>query len=349
MAQPDLIISKTKTFGLVYFPSTKKGYTRIEKKGEFAYLDLDGKLIKDKKTLQRISALVIPPAWTKVWICPIASGHLQATGVDVKGRKQYRYHSKWSKVRNETKFNQLFYFGKNLNKLRTQLKKDLKRKYLDKNKVIALALTIMEETLIRVGNTTYEKEYGSYGLTTLKNKHIRFRQNHAFFKFKGKKGVQQLAEIKGKSLVNLLKKVKELPGHHVFQFYNEDQELQQLDSSDINDYLKTYMKGDFTCKDFRTWAGCISAIHCMMQNEFLEENSKSAMQTQVVAIIDEVASRLGNTRAVCKKYYIHPKLLTHFESGNLDDIIRVSNKKTFSKADLEKAFLNFLKKELKGN
>jgi len=333
-------------FDLLYSATSQKGYSRIKENGKFIYLDTRGKPIDSEKILERIAKLVLPPAWESVWICTKANGHLQATGIDAKGRKQYRYHPNWEKIRNETKFNQLYYFGKNLGKLRKQLKKDLRRKSLDKEKVIALALSIMEITFLRVGNTAYEKEYGSHGLTTLKNKHVRFLQGHAFFKFKGKKGVQQLVEMKSVALANLLKKVKELPGQEVFQYYGEDKSLQALDSSDVNNYLKKYMEGNFTCKDFRTWAGCIAAIECMLQNRVEEEITKTGLQKNLVAIIDQVAGRLGNTRAVCRKYYIHPQLLKKFEEGKLEEVLAISKTKSVNPEVIEKALLYFLKKEL---
>lgn len=333
-------------YELIHTSTDQKGYARIKKKDKFIFLDTKGQEIQSEKTLKRIAALVLPPAWTDVWICSKSNGHLQATGIDDRGRKQYRYHKKWEEIRNETKFNQLYYFGKKLGKLRTQLSKDLRKRTLNKEKVTALALSIMEVTLLRVGNASYEKEYGSHGLTTLKNRHIKFEKGQAFFKFKGKKGVKHNVEMKGPSLVRLLKKVKELPGQEVFQYYDEHKELNSLDSSDINAYLKEHMEGNFTCKDFRTWAGCVSAIECMLQNTCDEDVTKTEMKKTTISVIDFVAGKLGNTRTVCKKYYIHPQLLSSFEHGELSSIIPISKSKTINSQSIEKAFLSFLKKEI---
>jgi DNA topoisomerase-1 len=337
--------SVTESQSLIYVQPYAAGYRRQSRNGKFIYLDQQDKTIKDKKTLQRIASLVIPPAWQDVWICASARGHLQVTGIDARGRKQYRYHPKWQKVRNETKFDRLYYFGKRLGKLRRQIKKDLRRKSMDKVKISALAISIMEQTLIRVGNAGYEKEYGSHGLTTLKNSHVHFKQGYALFKFKGKKNVQQLSELKGKALVNLLKKVKALPGQELFQYYDDEQQLHSLNSSDINEYLHEQMGEAFTCKDFRSWAGCIAAIKCMLPKQ--EEGlSKTALQKALPEVIDAVARKLGNTRAVCRKYYIHPRLLQYFEEGKLQEALPglCSGCK---QEEVEKALLAFLKKQVR--
>lgn len=322
---------------LIYISPGTKGYRRIKKKGKFIYSDQNGKTISAPAVISRINELVIPPAWKDVWICPSGKGHIQATGIDVKGRKQYLYHNLWKKLRNETKFDRLYFFGKKLGKLRKQLKKDLRRKNLDKEKVTALALSIMEATFIRSGNSTYEKENGSYGLTTLKNRHVRFSEKEAFFKFTGKKGVQSRIELKAKPLVGLLRKVKELPGQEIFQYYDKDQNLNSLNSADINHYLTEYMDESFTSKDFRTWAGCVCAIEYMLK-EHPDANTKNA---NIIALIDRVAERLGNTRAVCRKYYIHPQLLDHYEKGTLDQVL------SHEQADPEKILRSFLKDQLR--
>lgn len=335
-------------YDLIYSSTDQKGYSRKRKGDDFVYFDTFGKPITSERTLKRIEALVLPPAWEDVWICSKANGHLQAVGVDDKGRKQYMYHEKWVKLRNETKFNQLYFFGKKLKRLRRQLKKHLRKRKLTKDKVTALALSVMEVTLLRVGNVSYEKEYGSYGLTTLKNRHVKFEKGHAFFKFKGKKGVEQRVEMHGKRLVNQLKKVKELPGQEVFQYYDDDGNLHSLDSSDINEYLQKHMKGDFTAKDFRTWAGCITAISCMAQAPADVFKTKTGTHKALVAIIDEVADKLGNTRAVCKKYYIHPGLVDSFEKGEFSKLFEIGEEHVGNTEVIEKAFLKFLKKKRKG-
>lgn len=333
------IIQSLRKNKLVYVTSDAKGFTRREKNGKFIYLDLAGKEIRSEEILHRIRALVIPPAWTDVWICPKENGHIQVTGLDAKGRKQYRYHADWQKFRNETKFDKLYQFGKKLNNLRKQIQKDLHRKNIDKQKVIALALSVMENTFIRVGNAAYEKENGSYGLTTLKNRHIRFDHGIAIFKFVGKKGVKRMVQMRQRSLTNLLKKLKDLPGQEIFQYYDADKNLHSLNSADINHYLKEHMKEDFTCKDFRTWGGCVCALQ-----HLLEEAEDTPAIKKLPLLIDKVAERLGNTRTVCKKYYIHPQLLLRYENGEMGQLFPAGSIKTDDFNAVEKAFLNFLKK-----
>ncbi len=283
------------------------------------YLDTDGRVITDTAELDRITGLVLPPAWTSVWICPFPNGHLQATGVDIAGRKQYRYHARWSKIRNENKFDNMYAFGKKLPGLRRRIRRDIRKKALQREKVSAIALDVMDQTFIRAGNTAYEKAYGSYGLTTLKNGHVAITSTGVLFKFKGKKGVQQQIALKNASLARLLRHVKELPGQELFQYYDDNAALHQLGSADINDYLKANMGEVFTCKDFRTWAGCIVALQ-LMADTFDPENTDT--RNGIPAIIDGVAARLGNTRAVCRKYYIHPGLLRAYSEGSLDALLQ---------------------------
>lgn len=327
---------------LRYVLAGSKGYKRIKKGNKFIYLDTEGREIRSPEILSHIAGLVLPPAWTDVWICPYPNGHLQATGYDVAGRKQYRYHSRWSKLRNENKFDRIYAFGKKLPGLRRQILKDIRRKTLQREKVSAIALNVMNETFIRAGNTAYEKEYGSYGLTTLKNKHVDIKSTGAFFKFKGKKGVPQQIRLKNASLARLLKNVKELPGQELFQYYDESGEIRKLDSGDINNYLKENMGEAFTCKDFRTWAGCMVALQLMAENGA----DAAADKKTAVAIIDGVAEKLGNTRAICRKYYIHPILLTAYEQGILNPLLAtLRNYKDHHDHNqkAERALLRFLK------
>jgi len=333
-----------KAMKLRYVSSDKKGYSRQKKGKGFIYLDTKEEEIKDPEILDHIKGLVIPPAWTDVWISPYPNGHLQATGYDVKVRKQYRYHSRWSKVRNDNKFGRILEFGKKLPALRKQINKDLRKRTLNREKVIAIALSVMNETAIRAGNSAYEKTYGSYGLTTLKNKHVSISGAETFFKFVGKKGVKQQIKFKDKSLSRLLKNVKELPGQELFQYVDENGEIKRLDSGDINDYLKNHMHEEFTSKDFRTWAGCIFALELMAVTE--DFDCDSDCKKNIISIIDGVAARLGNTRTVSKKYYIHPDLITSYEAKKLDKILKPLKTKELTKemhVESEKAFLKFLK------
>ena len=327
---------------LRYVNANSKGYSRIRKGKKFIYLDTEGKEIKSKEIISHITGLVLPPAWTDVWICPHTNGHLQATGYDVAGRKQYRYHSRWSKVRNGNKFDHIYTFGKSLPRLRRQIYRDIRKKTLLREKVTAIALNVMNQTFIRSGNAAYEKEYGSYGLTTFKNRHVDIKSTAVFFRFKGKKGVPQQIRLKDASLARLLKNVKELPGQELFQYYDESGTIHKLDSGDINDYLKENMGEAFTCKDFRTWAGCIIALQLMAEAGTAEGPDKKT----AVAIIDGVAERLGNTRAVCRRYYIHPILLEAYEQDILAPLLVIlrnykDDKDHNRKAEL--ALLRFLK------
>jgi DNA topoisomerase I len=333
-----------KSMQLRYVRSDTKGFSRIKKGDQFIYLDTAGKEIEDPDVIARIQGLVLPPAWADVWISPYANGHLQATGYDLRGRKQYRYHNKWSAQRNENKFDRIYAFGKKLPLLRKQILKDIRKKTLTREKVSAIALSIMSETYIRAGNTAYEKEYGSYGLTTLKNRHVNINGSKAFFKFKGKKGVVHQIAIKDASLARLLRNVRELPGQELFQYYDENGELRRLDSGDINNYLKENMHEDFTCKDFRTWAGSVAALQLMSTIE--DFDSDAACKRNVVNIVDGVATKLGNTRTICKKYYIHPALLQCYEQKKLQQVLvrlkKYQDPKLLNAAS-EKALLFFLK------
>ncbi|WP_126245965.1 DNA topoisomerase IB [Chitinophaga rhizosphaerae] len=299
---------------LRYVQPGMAGITRHRMRGGFYYTDAQGRRVTDKDVLARIRGLVLPPAWENVWICPFLNGHLQATGTDALGRRQYRYHARWAEVCNETKFYRLLAFGKQLPKLRRQVTKDLRRKTLDLPRVCAIAMRVMEETLMRVGNAEYESKYQSYGLTTLRNKHVRFNGQSALFRFKGKKGVEQQIELRHAALARLLRKVRDIPGQELFQYY-ENGEVKSLDSGALNDYLKSITGEDFTCKDFRTWAGTLEALHLLAACE--TGQSAADCKRKIVEVLDQVARKLGNTRAVCKKYYVHPALTDLYESGGL--------------------------------
>ena len=333
---------------LRYVKAGQPGYKRVRHEKSFSYTDADGNPLTDEETLKRIRGLVLPPAWEDVWICPLDNGHLQATGIDAMGRKQYRYHSTWMKTRNENKYDRLYQFGEKLPLIRRRLRTDLRKKELNKEKVIAIALSIMEETLIRVGNASYEKLYGSYGLTTLHNKHVKINGRKALFQFKGKKGVLHKIELKHASLARLLQKVKEIPGQELFQYYDEKGDPKGIDSGEVNEYLKACTEDDFTCKDFRTWAGSVHALHLLA--ELAPFNTQAEYKQNVVTVIDGVACKLGNTRTVCKKYYVHPQLLLSYEQGTLYPFLQKIRAKGADRSTTgglhgdERLFLSFLKK-----
>lgn len=340
-------VAVARSVKLRYVKGNAPGYTRVRKGKDFIYLDPAGKQVKDEEVLHRIRSLVLPPAWENVWICTWANGHLQATGTDIKGRKQYRYHTNWGKARSETKYYRLRQFGEKLPDIRKRIHEDLKHTSLDKNKVIAIALSVMEETLIRIGNASYEKLYGSHGLTTLRDKHVKISGSKAFFHFRGKKGVEQKIELRDAALARLLKKVQDIPGQVLFQYYDENGEHKGLDSGEVNDYIKQCCEEDeFTCKDFRTWAGTVNALNLLA--DLTPYASITECRRNIVAIIDGVAGKLGNTRAVCKKYYIHPQILNAYEAGELEpwlQQLRAKRNKPASgglHAD-EKVLMQFLK------
>lgn len=310
-----------KSSGLVYVTDSKPGIYRKGKPGHFRYEDIDGNLLKDENELNRIAKLVLPPAWTKVWISPKKNGYLQATGMDVAGRKQYRYHAEWTSRRSDSKYFRLLDFGKALPQARLRIAKDLRRKNFDELKVLAICVEFMQKTLIRIGNESYKQLYGSYGLSTLRNKHLKINGNHLLLSFVGKKGVQQELSLNDKSLATLLRKCKEIPGQDLFQYYTDASERRAIDSGMLNNYIKEITGGDFSAKDFRTWGGTLEALRQLAVCEAGagEEQPKKKM---IVEVLDCVAARLGNTRAVCKSSYVYPMLLEAFEQGELTKYLK---------------------------
>jgi DNA topoisomerase I len=303
--------------GLRYVSDSLPGITRIRKGKGWAYLFADGTKCTDEDTLRRIRDLVLPPAWKNVWICPYENGHLQATGYDKLNRKQYKYHIDWSKIRSQTKYYRLMQFGSMLPKIRGTIEKDLRRQGLCQRKVLAIVVSLMERTFIRIGNSSYEKMYGSYGLTTLRDKHVEINGSSMRFEFKGKKGVYQSVELKSRRLANLVRKCREIPGQELFQYYDNNGLRHPIDSGMVNDYLKEITGCDFTAKDFRTWAGTLCALRAF--RDIGPSTSISHMKRNIVRVVDAVSGQLGNTRSICKKYYIHPSILSAYEEGCLAD------------------------------
>lgn len=312
--------------GLRYVSCRGKGYTRLHSGRGFSYIDQTGNPIQNTKVLSRIRGLVIPPAWQQVWICPSAQGHIQATGIDGRGRKQYRYHPLWSQLRSRDKFASLYLFGKRMAQLDRRITRDLKQKTFTKERVCALALAIMSKTYFRIGNSVYEKENKSYGLTTLRNRHVQQVSSHkVFFRFVGKKGIQHQRYLQEKSLVRLLSKVKEIPGQRLFQYYNHEGKAIPLESGDLNGYLKETLDIDLTCKSFRTWYGCILFLHYLGHSD--HPNSESLRKQELLKAIDAVAEQLGNTRTVTRQHYIHPLIQESYISGILDPWIKRMRKR----------------------
>ena len=275
----------------------------------------DGKPLRDAETLARIKSLVIPPAWKDVWISTVANGHLQATGRDARGRKQYRYHPKWRQVRDETKYDRMLAFGYTLPQVRDRIEHDLALPGLPRAKVLATVLQLMERTLIRVGNDEYARTNDSYGLTTLRNSHVRLNGSELKFRFKGKSGVAHDVGVRDRRLASIVKRCRDLPGYELFQYLDEEGTARDVESNDVNDYLREVSGEPFTSKDFRTWAGTVLAAEAL--RDCGPCRTKKELQRAIVGAIDRVAGRLGNTRAVCRKSYVHPAVLAAFEEGRL--------------------------------
>eukprot|EP01030_Chromulinospumella_sphaerica_P003566 gene3566-3489_t len=299
---------------LHYVDDTQPGITRRKLRGKFCYFGPTGQRIVDPQEIQRINALAVPPAYTDVWICSDPRGHLQATGRDARGRKQYRYHPRWREVRDSDKYSRLRDFGLALPKLRKQLETLLEAPGLSRDKVMATVITLLDATLIRVGNTQYARDNRSYGLTTLRNRHVEVNGSAIQFQFRGKSGVEHQITVKDRRLARIIKRCQDIPGQNLFQYLDENGERHTITSADVNAYLQTLTGADFTAKDYRTWAGSALALAVLRE---LEWQLESQAKQHVVAMVKDVARQLGNTPAVCRKCYIHPAVLEGFLLGAL--------------------------------
>lgn len=327
---------------LIYVTPDTPGFTRIKKGKGFTYVDGD-RILRDKRHLERIRKLAIPPSWEKVWICRSPNGHIQATGLDLRKRKQYRYHAEWSSFRNETKFHHLYEFGKLLPNLRKKIRKDIRSKNLTQQKVLAAAIDLMERTYIRVGNESYEKENGSYGLTTLKDKHVSFLRDKLAFSFNGKKGVAHNIQLTNKKLARIVKECRDIPGKTLFQYYDENNNGKAIDSAMLNNYIKEGTAPGFTAKVIRTWAGSVQAIkYCLSVENFPQ--SKKGSKT-VAGMLDWVSQKLGNSRNICKKYYVHPSLLGFYEENKeLSSFKTANGNRSADLTEYEQMLMCILKK-----
>lgn len=313
-----------KAVKLIYIQDFQCGIKRKKIKSDFHYF-LNEKKIVDASILARIKKLVIPPAWKDVWICPLDNGHLQATGVDGKNRKQYKYHALWNNLRNQTKFYRLHEFGSAIPAIRKQLRKDLALPGMPVEKVLAVVVSLMEQTSIRIGNNIYEKLYGSFGLTTLKNKHVKVSGSHLQFVFRGKKGVSHKIQINDRRLAKIVKQCREIPGKELFQYYDDEGEHKSVDSGMVNAYIKSIAGADFTAKDFRTWAGTLQAISAF--KNLAKADDETGIKQNIIKMLDLVSAHLGNTRNVCKKYYVHPAVIRLYEKNKLEDYLDVDEDK----------------------
>lgn len=308
-----------KAAGLRYVSDDKPGITR-EKAGDgFRYVDKDGKAIDDEATLARIKALVIPPAWTDVWICASANGHLQATGRDAKKRKQYRYHAKWRSVRDEVKYERMLNFGQALPDIRRAVDAALKLPGLPREKVLATIVRLLEVTMMRIGNEEYARTNKSFGLTTLRSRHVKVDGKDIDFSFRGKSGVFHSIHLEDRRLAKIIAKTRELPGQDLFQYVDEDGEAHTVDSGDVNEYLQQITGEEYTAKDFRTWSGTVLAALAL--HEFEKFDSETQAKKNIVRAIESVAERLGNTPTICRKCYVHPAVIDAYLEGTVLDAL----------------------------
>jgi DNA topoisomerase I len=308
-------VASAKAVHLIYTSDAETaGITRKKTGKKYSYYR-DGEKIRDKDEITRINKLVIPPAWENVWICALDNGHLQATGFDVKKRKQYRYHPLWSALRNHTKFYRMLQFGYALPDIRLQVEKDLALRNFEKRKILALIVSLMQRTNIRIGNNAYEKLYGSFGLTTLKGKHVQIQGQKISFHFKGKKGVMHDIDLKSRRLAKLIQKCKDIPGKELFQYIDDEGNKHTVDSGMVNDYIKEISGEDFTAKDFRTWSGTVSALIAFKEIGYAETHTE--YKKKVKEALEIVASHLGNTSTVCRKYYVHPLVINLYENNTI--------------------------------
>lgn len=335
--------------GLRYVSDDRPGYTRKSKGDDFDWLETEGKVIRDEQRLLRIKRLAIPPAWTDVWICPAPNGHLQATRRDARRRKQYLYHERWREVRDENKYDRIISFGKALPKIRRRIARDLKLPGLPRNKVLATVVQLLESTFIRIGNEEYARENKSFGLTTMKDRHVEVKGAKLRFRFRGKSGREHEIDVTDRRTVKIISKLQDLPGQDLFQYVDDDGETRNITSQDVNEYLRAITGEDFSAKDFRTWAGTVlTAIGLKAQEKF--ENKKQA-KANIKTAISAVAKNLGNTPEICRKCYVHPAVLENYLDQKSIDGLKAMAEDTLEKDDVdlrssEAAVLKFLKSRL---
>jgi DNA topoisomerase I len=305
--------------GLRYVTDSRPGIRRRRVGKGFSYVGPDGRTVRDPRTVARIRALAIPPAYTDVWICPDANGHIQATGRDARGRKQYRYHPRWREVRDETKFGRMLAFSAVLPRIRQQVDQDLRRSGLPREKVLAAVVRLLECTGIRVGNDEYARTNDSFGLTTLRDEHVDVTGSTMRFAFRGKSGKTHSVTLSDRRLARIVSHCQALPGEELFQYVDEAGEQQTVDSGDVNEYLKSITGQEFTAKDFRTWNGTILAVAAL--RELGPSATEREVKSAIVRAVDKVAEQLNNTRAVCRKYYVHPAVFETYAAGTMLDAL----------------------------
>ena len=308
-------VAAAKLAKLRYVSDDRPGITRHPADNGFDYRLPDGALVTDIDTLKRIRSLAIPPAWTAVWICPYVNGHIQATGRDARGRKQYRYHPRWREVRDESKYGKMLTFSRALPLIRARVDADLRRRGLTRERVLAAIVRIMELTLFRVGNVEYAKANKHFGLTTLRDRHVKIDGDHIHLNFQGKSGVRHEGDINDRRLARIVRDCRDLPGYELFQYLDEEGNRHTVDSHDVNEYLREITGEDITAKDFRTWAG--TNLAALALSEFEQFDTEAKRKRAVVRAVEEVAKHLGNTPAVCRRCYIHPAIFDGYIDGTL--------------------------------
>ena len=327
--------------GLRYVSDDRPGIRRRRHGSGFSYRDAAGRPLRDRRERRRIAALAVPPAWTDVWICPQPSGHLQATGRDARGRKQYRYHPDWRAVRDETKYGRMVAFGEALPRLRARVESDLGLSGLPREKVLAAVVRLLETTLIRVGNPEYARDNQSFGLTTMRSRHVEVAGATMRFRFRGKSGKEHSVAVADRRLARVVRACRELPGHELFQYLDEAGERQAVDSADVNDYLRAATGEDFTAKDFRTWGGTVLALAALLE---AERAAGERGGRAVIEAVKQVAAQLGNRPAICRKYYVHPAVIEAFLEGALAAVAPASGTAA-SLAELEALTLELLRRQ----
>ena len=309
------VAEAVRAVGLRYVADDMPGIRRRRAGRAFSYRDAEGRPIKDRTELARIKRLVIPPAWSDVWICPDGRGHLQATGRDARGRKQYRYHPDWRALRDAAKFDRMLAFARALPRLRARVAEDQARRGLPREKVLATVVRLLEITLIRVGNQEYARDNRSYGLTTMRDRHVDFAGAEVIFEYRGKGGRLHRTSLRDRRLARIVRSCQEIPGQQLFQYIDEEGRRQAIDSADVNAYLQEVAGETFTAKDFRTWAGTVLASLAL--SEFESFDTEATAKRNVTRAIEQVAAQLGNTVAVCRKSYIHPEVVECYLDGSL--------------------------------
>jgi DNA topoisomerase I len=317
-----------KAAGLRYVTDRTPGIRRVARGKKFSYIRPDGRVVRDAEALTRIRSLVVPPAWTDVWICPFENGHIQVTARDARGRKQYRYHTRWREVRDSTKYEKLAAFGQTLPAIRRRVQADLSLPGLPREKVLAAVVRLLESTFMRVGSEKYVRHNGSFGLTTLRDQHVKITGQRIRFRFRGKSGKHHDIELDDKRLAAIVRRCRDMPGYELFQYLDPDGQPRTIDSYDVNEYLRTITGEEYTAKDFRTWAGTVLAALALQ--ELQKFDSATQAKRNVLRAIEAVAQQLGNTPSICRKCYVHPGVIDAYLDGTMMRALKRRTEKTLT-------------------